>query len=408
MTDRSPDAAETEDHARLRAVSGGGALAPAAEPDVVHIEHDGDVGPALERLDGDVVGVDVERADADRYFRRAALVQVGVEGRCVLLDGVTLDEMPALARFLDDRLAVLHAVENDLEPLAAKGVQPPKLADTAVAAAMLGLPTGLGSLLREVLAVELDGDKEAFQRADWGQRPLPGGMAAYAAGDVVHLPQLWGALEDRLLETGRHAWYQQELDWIVERAGEDTRDWTRVKGAGRLNGPQRAVLRAVWEERERLARHHDLAPNRLVHDDVLRDLAVDPPRTEAQLVRRSQRRRGLLRKHAADLLAAVERGLDAGPEEKDASGRRWTDRDKATFDALRRARAEVAEELGIDAGVLCPSRPLWRAVAAQPDGPDELCAAVELRPWQTELLGDVLWAAYTETATAESSGSARA
>jgi ribonuclease D len=58
--------------------------------------------------------------------------------------------------------------------------------------------------------------------------------------------------------------------------------------------------------------------------------------------------------------------------------------------------------------VLCPSRPLWRAVAAQPDGPDELCAAVELRPWQTELLGDVLWAAYTETATAESSGSARA
>jgi ribonuclease D len=403
MTDRSPDVAETDDdHGRLAAVASGGPLAPVEGPEVVHVEHDWEVAPALERLAHEVVGVDVERADADRYFRRAALVQVGVEGRCVLLDGMTLDELPDLGRFLDgDRLAVLHAVENDLEPLAAKGVRPTELADTAVAAAILGLPTGLGALLREVLGIELSGDKEAFQRADWAERPLSDDMAAYAAGDVVHLPRLWTVLEARLLEAGRLAWYEQELDWIVKRAGEDTRDWSRVKGAGRLTSSQRTVLRAVWEERERLAREHDLAPNRLVHDEVLRDLALDPPRTEAQLVRRSQRRRGLLRRHAEDLLAAVERGLDAVPEEKDVPGRRWTDRDKATFDGLRRARAEVAEDLGIDAGVLCPSRPLWGAVAAEPAGPAELCAAVGLRPWQTELLADALWDAYRQARTSE-------
>jgi ribonuclease D len=169
-----------------------------------------------------------------------------------------------------------------------------------------------------------------------------------------------------------------------------------VKGSGRLDGHQRAILRALWEERERLAREHDLAPNRLLHDDVLRDLAVDPPRTEAQLVRRSHRRRNLLRRHAAELFAALERGLDAEPEGRNSSGRRWTDKDRATFDALRRTRAEVADDLGIDAGILCPSRPLWRAVAAEPEDGHALCAAVELRPWQTELLADVLWEAYTE------------
>jgi ribonuclease D len=374
-------------------------------PHLVHVDEDHEVERALEQVTAATVGVDVERADADRYFRRAALVQVGVEGCCVLLDGVTLEELPALDAFLDgSRLAVLHAVENDLEPLAAKGVRPDYLADTAVAAAMLGLPTGLGPLLREVLGVELSGDKESYQRADWAERPLSEGMAAYAAGDVVHLPELWARLEDRLIETGRLSWYEQELAWVVERALEDTRDWTRVKGAGRLTGTQRAVLRALWEERERLARQHDLAPNRLVHDDVLRDLAVDPPRTEAQLVRRSQRRRSLLRKHAADLLAALERGLAAEPEEKDPSGRRWTDRDKATFDALRRTRAEVAEGLDLDAGVLCPSRPLWRAVAAEPSDAAELCAAVELRPWQTQLLAEPLWDAYIETASASGNG----
>jgi ribonuclease D len=399
MTDRSPDPAEAglAEHGR-HAPAGGPRTVDPADLQLIHVADQDEVTAALDRVDAEVVGVDVERADADRYFRRAALVQVGVEGRCVLLDGVALDALPDLERFLDGRLAVLHAVENDLEPLAAKGVRPTELADTAVAAAMLGLPTGLGTLLREVLGVELDGDKEAFQRADWAARPLTQGMAAYAAGDVVHLPALWTALEDRLNAAGRWSWYEQELAWTVERAGEDNRDWSRVKGSGRLTTPQRAVLRAVWEERERLARDHDLAPNRLLHDDVLRDLAQDPPRTEAQLVRRSHRRRSLLRKHAADLLAAVERGLEAAPEVRDASGRRWTDRDKATFDALRRARAEVAEGLGIDAGVLCPSRPLWGAVAAGPADPAELCAAVELRPWQAELLEDALWHAYTAAA----------
>jgi ribonuclease D len=402
MTDRSPSSDGPDGRVELAGGRAVPPLAPAHEPEVVHVDDPAEVTDALSRVDGDVVGVDVERADGDRYFRRAALVQVGVEGRCVLLDGVTIDELPALDRFLgDDRLAVLHAVENDLEPLAAKGVHPARFADTAVAAALLGLPTGLGGLLREVLGVELTDDKERFQRADWAARPLPADMAAYAAGDVVHLPEPWSVLAARLAEAGRRSWYDQELTWVVERAAEDTRDWTRVKGSGRLTGPQRAILRAVWEERERLAREHDLAPNRLLHDDVLRDLAVDPPRTEAQLVRRSHRRRNLLRRHAADLFAAVERGQAAEPEGRSSSGRRWTDRDRATFDALRRARAEVAEGLGIDAGVLCPSRPLWRAVAAEPEDGRALCAAVELRPWQTELLADVLWDAYTEARTTD-------
>ncbi len=367
-----------------------------SSPHTVFVHDPSAVRAALDELATDVVGVDVERADTARYFRRAALVQVGVPGHCVLLDGVTLDTLPELDEFLDDgRLAVLHAAENDLAPLAAKGATPARLADTAVAAAVLGRPTGLGSLLAEVVGVEFDGDKEAFQRADWEERPLPPAMAAYAAGDVVHLPALWAALADELSARGRTEWYEQELDWTLTRAEDDTRDWTRVKGAGSLAPEQRALLRALWEERERLARRHDLAPNRLLHDDVLRDLAIDPPRTPAQLVRRSQRRRGLLRHHAEELFAAVERGLAADPEHRADGDRRWTEEDRVTFDALRRARARVAAEVGVDAGVLCPSRPLWRAVAGRPGDATELCRLAGLRPWQTELLADALWQTYT-------------
>ena len=362
-----------------------------SEPRTILVDRPDAICRELTALEAPTVGVDVERADSARYHRRAALVQVGVEATCVLLDAVRLDELADLDTFLSDRKVVLHALENDLEPLDVLGVRPPRVADTAVAASVLGLPTGLGPLLSEVLGVELDGDKERFQRADWEARPLPEDMMAYAAGDVVHLPALWEALDQRLAEAGRTAWYEQELDGAVERAFENARDWTRVKGSGRLSPEQRAILRELWHEREHLARTHDVAPNRLLHDDVLRELSQDPPTTEQQLVRRSPRRRRQLRAYAGDLLAAIERGLEADPEPREATGRRWTGLDRDTYDALRRRRAQVADELGIEAGVLCPSRPLSRAVAGEPRDGDELCELAGLRPWQAELLAEPLW-----------------
>ena len=365
-------------------------------PDVTFVDTSAGVDTALRPVAAEVVGVDVERADADRYFRQAALIQVGVPGHCVLLDGTTMEAMPQLDDFLGpSRLAVLHAMENDLVPLAAKAVHPDRLADTAVAAALLGLPTGLVSLLAEVLDIHLDGDKNAFQRADWAERPLPDDMAAYAAGDVVHLPALWTALADRLEATGRRAWYDEELADLVDGIDDDQRDWTRVKGATKLAPKERAVLKALWEEREAIAREHDIAPNRLVHDDVLRDLATDPPRTEAQLVRRSRRRRALLRAHAGRLLAAVEAGQDAPPESSsNARTRRRDDRD--VYDALRKRRAQIAEDIGIDAGVLAPSRPLWRAVAGDPTDASELCALAGFSRWRSELLAQPLWETYLD------------
>lgn len=364
---------------------------PPAPPRTFFVDEPSRVAGALDRLSAEVLGLDVERADSARYFRRAALVQVGVGDACVLLDTVRLDHLAALDAFLADREVVLHALENDLEPLAILGVEPPRFQDTAVAASVLGLPTGLGPLLSEVLGVELTVDKQRFQRADWGERPLPDDMAAYAAGDVVHLPRLWQALAERLRERGRESWYEQELAAAVERAFGDRRDWTRVKGTARLSPEQRSVLREVWEQRERLAREHDVAPNRLVHDDVLRDLSLDPPRSEQELVRRSPRRRRQLRAYAPALLEAVHRGAQAPPEPREPTGQRWSPLDRDTYDALRRRRAEIAEELGIEAGVLCPSRPLWQAVAGEPEDGAELCRLAGLRPWQTQLLADPLW-----------------
>ncbi|PSO51237.1 MAG: ribonuclease D, partial [Actinobacteria bacterium QS_5_72_10] len=173
-----------------------------------------------------VVGVDVERADSDRYFRTPALIQVGGDARVALVDPLALDDLAPLQRFLAQRLTVLHALDNDLVPLASVGVTPPALADTAVAAMLLGLPTGLERLLTGQLGTEPPGDKEAMQRADWEQRPLTEQMRTYAAADVADLPALWRKLATHLAALGRTPWYQEELAALLAQPPlEQRRAW---------------------------------------------------------------------------------------------------------------------------------------------------------------------------------------
>lgn len=337
------------------------------------------------------VGVDVERSDAHRYYRAAALIQVGGEGRVVLVDPLALDDLVALQAFLAERRSILHACENDLEPLASLGVVPPQVEDTAVAAAVLGLPTGLEGLLADLLDVELDGDKAAMQRADWEARPLTEKMMAYAAGDVADLPALWWALEGRLREAGRLGWYREELDAVRALPPvEERRAWTRTKGAGRLNRAARARLRALWETRERLGRDTNTAPGRIVGDRVLVDLAVSPPTAVSELGRRGVRRQAV-RRFGGDLVAAVANGAAAPETDGRArgNGRAPTEADRALADRLRTLRAERARELAIDPGVLCPGRTLMSALLTDPATPDDLRAALGLRDWQWQQLGAV-------------------
>ncbi len=350
---------------------------------------------ALELVAEPVVGIDVERADAERYFKVAALVQVGTSGRGVLVDGIAVDDLGALGAFLAGRLAVFHALENDLGPLTTLNVTPARVADTSIAAALLGLPTGLRPLLGEVLGVSLSPDKERLQRADWSTRPLTQEMIAYAGEDVVHLPKLWAELERLLHEAGRHDWYEQELGEVIERVRDRRRSWTQTKGLGRLDDRGRAVLRAVWEERETIARHEDLAPQLIVRDEGLVVIAENPPQSLGALVQRGLRGQQA-RRYGQRFLAAVGRGMAAQREPNTTYSRSSTNEDRATYDRLRRARAQVAENLGISSGVLCPSRLLWRAVLADPLDQAELCMVAGLRPWQTQLLEEVLWAAYTD------------
>ena len=355
--------------------------------DLVVVDAPDQLAEALAVLaDLEYVGIDVERADWDRYYRAAALIQVGGDGRVVLVDPMSVSDLSALDEFLQTRVSVFHAVENDLEPIVSLGVKPTEICDTAVAAAVLGLPTGLEGLLRDLLGVELAGDKSAMQRANWEARPLTEQMLEYAAGDVADLPELWAFLEQQLTETDRRTWYEQELAALLGMPSvEDRRKWSRTKGSGRLDPRARARLQHLWEARESLARDTDTAPGRIASDAILVDLAQNPPEAVNELGRRGVRRQAV-REFGAALMTALAAGEAAEPLQR-PGGRPPADTDRQLVDRLRQVRSARAELLGIDAGVLCPSRTLAPALLADPATPDDLREALGLRPWQWEQLG---------------------
>ena len=348
----------------------------------------------LDAVDSDLVGVDVERADADRYWRHPALIQLGVDGVVVLVDPLDVLDLTPLAAFLRDRTVVLHAMDNDVAPLASVGIDLARIEDTAVAAAMLGLPTGLEALLGQQLGIRFTGDKQRMQRADWSRRPLPEPMLEYAATDVADLGRLWLTLRTGLEAAGRWDWYVQERDAVRALPPlEERRAWTRLRGLGRLDRRSQTRARQLWQVRETLARDTDTAPGRIVSDRVLLDLAGAPVTDPAQL-RRAGVRRQAARRFGAQLLDALREGDDAEPVRR--RGRRFDDRERALVDELRARRTRVAEQVDLDPGVLCPNRALEQAVAAAPTTADELRDALDLRPWQWALLADEFTDALTD------------
>lgn len=227
------------------------------------------------------VAVDAERASGIRYGQRAMLVQLKREGAGIwLVDPEALDGLEPLQEALSGVEWILHAASQDLPCLAEQGLRPDRLFDTELAARVAGLPrVGLAAVLESMLGVTLAKEHSA---ADWSVRPLPEAMLAYAALDVELLVPLRAAMLELLEAEGKREWAEQEFEHVrtAPAPGPRADPWRRTSGSQTLRRPvQRAVLKRLWEAREDLARHRDVAPGRLIPDRSLIAAAESQPRT---------------------------------------------------------------------------------------------------------------------------------
>ncbi|QKG20830.1 3'-5' exonuclease [Actinomadura verrucosospora] len=350
------------------------------------------------------VAVDAERASGYRYGQRAYLIQLRRAGAgTALIDPIACPDLSALDAALADAEMVLHAANQDLPCLSEVGLVPRRLFDTELAGRLLGYPrVGLGSMVENVLGFLLE---KGHSAADWSTRPLPEDWLRYAALDVELLVELRDALEAELRDAGKLEWALEEFEAILTTPPKPPRPdpWRRTSGIHRVrNRRALATVREVWEARDKIARERDLSPGRVLQDAAIVELALNPPKTPAELQALPTMRGRGARRHQSAWLRAVSRSRTVPdrqlpeanlPGDGPPPAHRWADRDPEAAKRLTAARAVVAalaDEHSMPSENLIQPDFVRRLAWTPPDEPSASAVGAALRGlgarrWQVEL-----------------------
>ena len=337
----------------------------------------------------DRVALDTEADSLHSYREKLCLLQISVPAAVsargyndFIVDPLAGLDLEPLRQALEPREIVLHGADYDLRMLQ-RGLNftAHTIFDTLIAARLLGIREfSLAALVKRYFGLELP---KGSQKANWAKRPLPARMAEYAINDVHYLLALAEKLEAELDACERRDWLCQSCRRAIEqaavaRARKQDEFW-RVRGSGLIHGRPAAVLRELWQWREREAEMADRPPFHILQNENLLNAAVSVASgTVPDYKHFSPRRRQAFRE-------AARLGLAVPESDWPVLSRRFGTRPTAEMvrrtEELRQRRDKSAKELGMESSFIAP-RGTLEAIAA-----DHARAASLLVPWQRELLG---------------------
>ncbi|MEU1089601.1 ribonuclease D [Streptomyces sp. NPDC005576] len=355
------------------------------------------------------VAVDAERASGYRYGQRAYLVQLRREGAgSALVDPVGCPDLSGLGEALTGTEWILHAATQDLPCLREIGMLPTSLFDTELAGRLAGFPrVGLGAMVENVLGFALE---KGHSAVDWSTRPLPDPWLRYAALDVELLIDLRDALEKELDRQGKLEWAHEEFDAIAAAPPAPPRKdpWRRTSGMHKVRRRrQLAVVRELWETRDRIAQRRDVSPGKVLGDGAIVEAALALPLNVQALSALPGFGHRVNRRQLEQWQAAVDRAKALPESELPQPGqqltgppppRAWADKDPAAAERLTAARAAVAdlaERLHLPPeNLITPDtvrRVCWEPPkSVTPGAVEDLLAGYGARSWQIGLVAPLL------------------
>ena len=330
------------------------------------------------------VAVDTEADSLHAYPEKVCLIQISTVAGDRLIDPLAGLNLDPLLDALSGHELIMHGADYDLRLLRKHHeFVPSAIFDTMLAARLLGLHQfGLSHLVEKYLGVKLE---KGPQKANWAMRPLTERMERYARNDTLYLKPIADRLKSELEAKGRLAWQQEScarliLDSTRQHLPDLDAIW-RVKGSHLLGPPALAVLRELWQWREKEALAANKPPFFVLSHDALVNIAgaaIAAQPTDPFLPRHiSDRRRG-------GVMHAITRGLqlppDGHPTILQRVTRRPSDGEKRRFLELQKQRDAHATVLAIDP-TLIASRGMLSDLAHDWDK-----HSPELMNWQRELL----------------------
>jgi len=223
------------------------------------------------------------------YYSELCLIQIANDQEAAAIDPLAegIDLSPLLELLTDnhDVLKVFHAAGQDIEIFVnMTGKTPQPMFDTQIAAMALGQGEQIGYSNLVDLWLNIQIDKGA-RFTDWSRRPLDKRQIDYAIADVTHLSALFPMMLEKLKETGRGRWLNDEMEKIAnpeQYINIPSEMWRKVKVRSRAPDVLgRLKVLAAWRENE--AQHKNIPRGRVVKDETLADIAVHPPKQQTDL-----------------------------------------------------------------------------------------------------------------------------
>ena len=328
------------------------------------------------------IAVDTEADSLHCYFEKLCLIQLTFDGEDLLVDPLAPVDLQPLCTVLAEKEIVLQGMDFDLRLLRRTFDLPVRdVFDTVIAARMLGLREfSYAALVQQYFGVTL---AKGSQKANWARRPLPPAMEAYAKNDTHFLLPLAAKMQEEMQALNRMEWFRQSCQRAIEQTmvsrERDPEEAWRITGSGTLPAQTCAVLRAIWQWRDREAQQADRPSFHILQNSAMIEAAKQFVAGETPEFRHlsDRRREGFL----AAARAALELPEATWPQRPARASRRRTPGFDKKLEELRRRRDHHAKELAIDPAFIAP-RSALEGIAADPDRSQTL-----LVQWQRDLLG---------------------
>ena len=334
----------------------------------------------------DWIAVDTEADSLHAYPEKLCLIQISATDLNELVDPLASVDLRPLFDVLRRHELIFHAADYDLR-LFRRAFEfiPEQIFDTMEAARLLGHHEfGLTHLVKKYLDVTLE---KGPQKANWARRPLTERMQVYARNDTRYLKPVADLLREELRQKGRLNWHQETCARLIVACAQprevDTDRVWRLSGSSRLTRPGLAILRELWEWREREATVANKPPFFVLSHDQLVAIAGAASH-HLPYVEHLPRSFSIRRRSTLD--EAIARGLRLPlpqcPEFIQSEGRRSTEPEKRRLAVLKKKRDHHALQLEIDP-TLIASRVTLDLLARDGSNHHD-----QLMRWQRELLLD--------------------
>jgi ribonuclease D len=318
------------------------------------------------------VTVDTEFLRETTFWPKVCLIQIASPEEAIAIDTLTenIDLTPFFALMANPTIVkVFHAARQDLEIIwRLSRLIPTPLFDTQVAAMVCGFGEQ-ASYLELVKAITRANLDKSSRFTDWSRRPLSDAQIEYAIADVTYLRDIYSTLLERLTRANRLDWLDDEMQILSSPATYEQHPdnaWERLRHKVRKPRDLGVLMElAAWREQE--AQSKDVPRSRVLKDDILVEIAQSAPRSIESLGNLRAFPKGMERsRSAADIVAAVERGLTRDPNTIPKIERARRGANGATVELLKVLLRQISEETGVAAKLIATIDDL-EAIAADQD-----------------------------------------